>query len=119
MPPTDLEHPHAARAITTLAGRRTLTLVSDAGEPMVEVVETLWPGRDYLFGTLPEGKCLFLERQEYGDAGAEHSLIPVAGSGPLWELPAAVDVWFVELRERPSLPTSGGVRTAVRLLPCR
>jgi hypothetical protein len=120
--PAHGEHPHAARAVSTLAGRRRLGIVSERGEPLVDVVATLWPGRHYVLGHLPLGQCLFLERQEYGKTGAAHDLAQVRGQGPLWELPVTVDLWFSPLSERPSsrpsLDTSGGVRTAVRLLPC-
>ena len=116
--PTRTEHPYAARSVSTLAGRRSLGLVSDEGETVARVTATLLPGRDYVFGALPAGSCLFVERQEYGQRGDAHELIPVEGSGPLWELPVNVDVWFSPLRERPALPTSGGVRSAVRLRSC-
>lgn len=116
--PTRGEHPHAGRAVTTLAGRRTLSLVSDAGEPVAQVTATLWPGRDYLFGALPKDRCLFLESQEYGARGRAHDLALIPGSGPLWELPTNVDLWFSPLSQRPEFATSGGVRTAIRLLPC-
>jgi hypothetical protein len=120
--PTLVEHPHAAEPVSTLAGRRRLGLVTASGVELVDVVETLWPGRDYVLGSLPPGQCLFLERQEYGQEGAAHDLARVPGQGPLWELPVSVDLWFSPLSERPSsphaMPTTGGVRTAVRLLPC-
>jgi hypothetical protein len=119
VPPTRLEHAHAAYAVTTLAGRRTLGVIGEEGRPILEVTRTLWPGRDYVLGTLPAGYCLFIERQEYGEAGTAREVAPVPGDGPLWELPVNVDLWFTELPERPSLPTSGGIRTAIRLLPCR
>src|SRR5690606_7012901 len=45
--PTRTEHPHAARAIGTLAGRRVLGLVSERGEVLAEITATLFPGRDY------------------------------------------------------------------------
>jgi len=120
--PVRSEHPHAARAVSTLAGRRRLGIVSERGESLVDVVATLWPGRDYVLGNLPPGQCLFLERQEYGKTGAAHELAQLPGQGPIWELPVTVDLWFSPLStrpsSRPSLDTSGGVRTAVRLLPC-
>lgn len=116
--PTRTEHPHAARAVSTLAGRRSLTLVSDEGETVAHVTATLMPGRDYLFGALPEGSCLFIERREYGQRGQAHEFIALTRSGPLWELPVNVDVWFSPLREGPNLPTSGGIRTAIRLRAC-
>jgi len=116
--PTQSEHPHAARPVATLAGRRSLALVSETGQPLAEVTATLWPGRDYLLGTLPRGQCLFLESQEYGARGDARQLVALTGSGPLWELPVNVDAWFLPLRARPDLPTSGGLRTAVRLLAC-
>jgi len=118
-PPSRSEHPTMARSVSTLAGRRTLSVVTERGEPVVSVVRTLWPGRAYLLGTLPEGQCLFLERREYGSEGAAHELVPVPDTGPLWEFPDRIDLWFKPLRERPDLPTTGGVRTALRLLPCR
>lgn len=116
--PTRTEHPHAARAIGTLAGRRVLGLVSERGEVLAEITATLFPGRDYVFGTLPEGSCLFVERQEYGQEGEAHEFIALEGSGPLWELPVNIDVWFSPLRERSALPTRGGVRAALRLRAC-
>lgn len=119
VPPTRVEHAHAAHAVSTLAGRRTLGLVTSDGRSLVDVTLTLWPGRDYVLGTLPSGLCLFIERQEYGEAGAARELAAVQGEGPLWELPVNVDLWFTGVTERPSLPTSGGIRTAIRLLPCR
>jgi len=117
--PTRTEHAYAAHAVSTLAGRRTLGIVGEEGTLLVDVTATLWPGRDYVLGTLPAGRCLFLERQEYGEEGSARDLVALPGAGPLWELPVNVDQWFAPLSPRPSLPTSGGIRTAVRLLPCR
>lgn len=119
VPPTPEERPGAVTSLRTLAGRRHLGLLSTEGSALADQVETLWPGRTYLLAHPPPGLCFFLEVQEYGAKGAAHFLQPLYGEAPLWELPADIDRWLAPPPERPNLPTTGGIRRALRLLPCR
>lgn len=116
--PIATEHPGAGRSVRTLGGRRHMTLVSEEGVVLADTLATLWPGRSYLLGLLPPGMCPFLEAQDYGERGIERRITRLAPTGPFWELPGAVDLWFAAPSERPDLSTQGGVRTALRLWPC-
>lgn len=113
------ENPRGGSLARVLGGVRTLGLIGAGGEPLASTEVTLWPGRDYVFGRLPEGHCLHVEERAYGEAGDRHLLIPIPGPGPIWELEEEVDQWFVPLPARDELPTTGGLRRAIRLLPCR
>lgn len=112
------ENPRGGSLARVLGGVRTLGLIGEGGEPLAFSKVTLWPGRDYVFGRLPEGHCLYVEERAYGEAGDRHLLIPIPGHEPIWELEEEIDQWFVPLPERHELPTTGGLRRALRLLPC-
>ncbi len=126
--PTNAEDPRAGQALRILGGRRSLRLISESGEELAQATRTIWPGRTYIVGQLPQGECLFWERRKYGKEGSRSLLFPLPGEGPVWELRDSVDSWFIPLDEgraqsNPSdtddWETSGGVRRAIRLLPCR
>ena len=94
---------------------------------MGEATRTLWPGRTYIVGQIPPGQCLFWERREYGKEARASILFPIGGQGPVWELREQVDSWFVplggstteQLAEIEDWQTRGGLRRAIRLLPCQ
>jgi hypothetical protein len=113
--------------VRVLGGRRRLEIISESGALLGGATMTIWPGRTYIVGQLPEDQCLFWEQRTYG-TGAERSLVfPLGGDGPVWELKDQVDSWFVPLESPGTKPdvesdpweTRGGIRRAVRLLPCR
>lgn len=132
--PTNSEDPTAGKFVRILGGRRHLQFVSAEGSILANETLTIWPGRTYIVGHLPPGRCLFWEKRSYGNA--ERSVVfPLPGSGPIWELTDRVDSWFLPLGDEEASPadeggsvgplglgllgTSGGTRRAVRLLPCR
>lgn len=125
--PTNAEDPRAGGSVRVLGGRRHLALVSETGVPLGGATKTIWPGRTYIVGQLPPGKCLFWERREYGSGAHRSILYPLGGNGPVWELRDQVDSWFVPLEspdaeqeaETEQWETRGGTRRAIRLLPCR
>ncbi len=117
--PVPEERPGGGLRVDTLAGRRHLSLVSEQGHVLASKTATLWPGRTYLLAQPPKGTCFYLETQEYGQQGSAHFMQPLYGSGPLWELKRPIDRWFAPPKERADLPTTGGTRRALRLLPCQ
>lgn len=122
--PTNAEDPRAGQSLRILGGRRQLELVSHTGTRLGGDTRTIWPGRTYIVGQLPPGRCLFWERRRYGQDGSGSIVFPVAGEGPVWELRDPVDSWFIPLespqgQEDADWETSGGIRRAIRLLPCR
>lgn len=125
--PTNAEDPRAGESVRVLGGRRHLELISESGVPLGGATITLWPGRTYIVGQIPPDQCLFWERREYGSASDKSLLYPLAGDGPVWELREQVDSWFIPLEstgtdqedEAAKWETRGGIRRAVRLLPCR
>lgn len=112
------ETPEAGRREEVLGGRRTLSLVHPDGSVRTELPVTFVPGKSYLLGLPPPRHCLFLEKRAYGQAGSTLERTPLPGAGPLWEIPERIDFWFTEAPDASSGFTSGGLRTALRLLPC-
>lgn len=125
--PTNAEDPRAGGSVRVLGGRRHLELISESGVLLGGATKTIWPGRTYIVGQLPPSECLFWEWREYGEGAQPSILFPVGGEGPVWELREQVDSWFVPLEspfteqesETVDWQTRGGVRRAIRLLPCR
>jgi hypothetical protein len=125
--PTNAEDPRAGESVRVLGGRRHLELISESGALLGGSTITLWPGRTYIVGQVPPGKCFFWERREYGNGSGQSLLYPVSGDGPIWELREQVDSWFIPLdssasdaeAETVQWETRGGIRRAIRLLPCR
>lgn len=125
--PTNAEDPRAGQSLRVLGGRRQLELISHSGARLGRATRTIWPGLTYIVGQLPPGKCLFWESRKYGRDASRSIIFPVGGEGPIWELDEAVDSWFIPLEEEESQTeageadweTSGGIRRAIRLLPCR
>jgi hypothetical protein len=103
-------------SLRLLAGERTLTLVGKDGVTRLETTAWLAPGKDYVFGRLPDGLCLFRQTEFYG-AVPEHRLEELRG-GPLFEIAAGVQYWFEEAPSAEAASTRGGTATALRLLPC-
>ncbi len=121
--PASLEEtPEAGRREVVLGGHRRLTLVDTSGALRAEASASLFPGRSYLFGQTPAGRCFFVEQRAYGRASKEtrgsSSFTGLEGPGPLWELPVPIDFWFVPPPPPGPALTSGGRQTALRLLPC-
>lgn len=117
------EDPRSGRALSVLGGRRHIQLITAAGQTVAEGEMTIWPGRTYIVGYLPADRCLFWEEQGYGEVGPLHTLVPEESSGPIWEFNRRIDSWFIPLSGEEGegtlgLATSGGLRTALRLLPC-
>jgi hypothetical protein len=112
------ERPGRVRAVSTLGGRRHIAVFRDDGDALLEQDVTIWPTNTYIAAKLPSDWCFFIETQEYGSAGEAHTLQKLHPPGPVWELPISVDRWFAPTDPRPDLATSGGVRRALRLLPC-
>jgi len=116
------EDPRSGKSLSLLGGRRRLQLVGASGDEAFDVVQNIWPGETYLVGSVPVGKCLFLEERRYGGAGPHSTFVPLGSSGPVFRLGRGVDSWFVPLGtaslDEPPVVTSGGVRRALRLLPC-
>jgi hypothetical protein len=116
------EDPRSGRLFSLLGGRRRLQLVRADGREVFDVASNIWPGETYLVGDLPDGKCLFLEERSYGAAGPHNTFVPLGSTGPVFQLKADIDSWFVPLGapldDEPALVTSGGIRRALRLLPC-
>ncbi|HSC89447.1 MAG TPA: hypothetical protein VLC09_19330 [Polyangiaceae bacterium] len=113
------EAPESGLRIAILSGLRHFTLVDDQGRIRADVESAVIPGRTYLLGTPPRGRCFYLERRSYGQAQLElpaRERLP--GEGPLWQLSEPIDFWFVPLPEPGPDWTSGGSMTALRLLPC-
>jgi len=121
--PASLEEtPEAGRREVVLGGRRRLTLIDARGALRAETSASLFPGRSYLFGQTPAGRCFFVEQRGYGRASKKtsgsSSFTSLEGPGPLWELPVPIDFWFVPPPPPGPAFTSGGIQTALRLLPC-
>lgn len=125
--PTNDEDPQGGILARVLGGRRTLALYSSAGEMLGQQTATLWPGRTYIIAHLAPGDCLFWEKRAYGERSRPSNFSPLGGVGPVWELEEHVDSWFIPL-QTPGQATpeseddwrsSGGIRRAIRLLPCR
>lgn len=115
------ETPTAGRREVVLGGRHTLTLLGPDGSVILEGRAALSPGRSYLFAAAPPGLCFFLVRQNYGREAARApnpEVSRLVGPGPLWELPERIDVWFAPLPPAGPGLTSGGSRTALRMLGC-
>jgi hypothetical protein len=125
--PGNSEDPRAGIFTRVLGGRRKFELLTKSGKPLGSRTVTIWPGRTYIVGHLPPGLCLFWERRDYGTGQQKSLLMPLGGDGPIWELRHSVDSWFVPLQADKTQATdaisewesSGGVRRAIRLLPCR
>jgi hypothetical protein len=119
--PTQFEDPRAGKFVRVLGGMRRLELFERDGRLLDTINTPLWPGRQYVVGTLPQGRCLFLEKTFFEAGKSRSELYLVEGDAPFWEIPERVDIWFeaqsTQGTERAVL-TSGGVRHAVRLLPC-
>lgn len=120
---TRYEDPEAGQFVRVLGGRRELRLLKSDGTEVTRQVATLWPGRSYVVGQLPAGRCLFVETRSYGAMGSDHTLAASTDSAPLWEFDAPIDSWFQPLppegrQEISGLRGSGGKRTALRLLSC-
>jgi hypothetical protein len=125
--PTNDEDPQAGLSTRILGGRRTLKLYAKTGESLGEQTATLWPGRTYIVAHLAPGQCLFWEQRKYGERSRPSVFSPLPGLGPVWELRHHVDSWFLPLQAPGSKEpqseddwqSSGGVRRAIRLRPCR
>ncbi len=130
---THFEDPAAGRFVRLLGGRRQFTLLHKDGTPLSQMVVTIWPGRDYVVGSLPSNHCLYVETRQYGAVGQGHDWQLVRDTAPIWELPGPIDSWFQPLPstggpspspgtpgkpQQPALFATGGTRTALRLLSC-
>lgn len=101
-----------------MAGRRHFSLITARGEVLLDETRAVWPKETFVLGQPTAGLCLFVETRLYGEAGPGHTLVPWSRTSSAEPTPAPIDQWFSPLPEEPALETTGGKRSALRLLSC-
>lgn len=101
-----------------MAGRRRFTVITARGEVLLDETRPVWPKDTFVLGQPTAGLCLFVETRLYGEAGPGHTLVPWSRASSAEPTPTPIDQWFSPLPEEPALETTGGKRSALRLLSC-